>query len=67
MRNIEHPEKKEDEIFLTNATYDEYRHIGWKSKRKGHIAYDIFGDRLNFVFPVFVNKQEYEDKMKRKT
>ena len=40
-----------------------YRHsswesIGWRTKRKGVIAYDIYGKQINGMFPVFVQKEE---------
>lgn len=62
-----HPETKDGEMFLTNATKDDFQRIGWKSKRMGNIAYDVNGnsiDPINALFPVFVQKQEYDYGMK---
>lgn len=72
--NENHPEKGDDEIFITNAwegdregLFDnekDYSRIGWKTKRKGRQAYDIYGKPLKNGYPVFVKKSEYEDKYK---
>ncbi|HTH93324.1 MAG TPA: hypothetical protein VL576_02520 [Candidatus Paceibacterota bacterium] len=68
-----HPEREDDEVFITN-TSDEvdyifsetgrsgYDAIGWNTKRKGVIAYDIhgvaLGGRWPNSFPVFVKQNE---------
>ncbi len=72
-----HPERQEDEVFVTN-TDDEpafglplgmngisgWDRIGWKTKRKGSIAYDIHGEPLGgrwpSGYPVFAKKSEIE-------
>ena len=60
-KNKHHPEKLPGEVFLTNADSDtlDY-HIGWKTKRKGKTAYDIYNKPLNYhdFFPVFVQRNE---------
>lgn len=37
--------------------YDRLEDIGYKTKRQGLIAYDIFGNQID-GFPVFVQKDE---------
>ena len=54
----EHPELDEGEIFLTNSTLEGYPQIGWKTKRKGMIAYDINEVPVKGLFPVFVQQSE---------
>lgn len=56
--NKTHPELLEDEIFVTNTANMEMTSIGWKSKRLGAIAYDIYGNEVSGLYPVFRNKHE---------
>ncbi len=70
--NKNHPELKEGEVFLTNTESDEYEFrfprfddfghgfaaIGWKTKRKGSVAYDIYGKPVRGLIPVFVQREE---------
>ena len=63
-KNANHPELRSGEIFLTNADQEGWSTIGWKSKRKGQIAYDRSGNRLFSTqpfFPVFVEEKELAD------
>ena len=53
-----HPEIKDGEAFLMNATISDYDNIRWTTKRKGTIAYDINNKIIKKMFPVFVKKQE---------
>ena len=53
-----HPECKSDEVFLTNDDDLGVSQIGWKSKRKGRNAYDIDGNLIKGLFPVFVKQSE---------
>jgi len=55
-----HPEKRSDEIFLTNSTMGDVHSIGWKTKRVGNYAYDIKGCEVRGLFPVFVSRKELE-------
>lgn len=61
-----HPECKEDELFVTNADDESYKYIGWKTKRKGIISYMISGEPCGEEwpgsFPVFVKKAEIEER-----
>lgn len=66
-KNEVHPEMAEGEVFLTNVGQDrefgwpgedDYSHIGWGSKRKGQTAYDIDGNPIKFMNPVFVKRDE---------
>ena len=65
---FDHPEIREGEIFLTNVCPacglmpDGYVHIGWRTKRKGEIAYDRDGDIIPNGHPVFIQLSEYEEK-----
>ncbi len=70
-----HPERQPDEVWVTNADDDydfgdgsSWEHVGWKTKRRGEVAYDIngvpLGDRWHGSFPVFAKQSEIaqEDK-----
>lgn len=61
--NQNHPELMTGEMFLTNSASNDFRHIGHKTKRVGLIAYDIYGNVVSGLKPVFVQKQEYEEKL----
>ena len=62
----EHPEMKEGEMFLTNSRDEGYSHIGWKTKRKGKVAFTIHGYPVKTgLFPVFVQKEEHDAGMKK--
>ena len=56
----EHPEIEEGEIFLGNSTEEDYQKIGWKTKRKANIAFDRSGNTIIGLFPVFIQKREYD-------
>ena len=66
--NKSHPEIREGEVFLTNTdaesspfyNFDDegYHRIGWKTKRRGVIAYDIEGNVVDYLVPVFVQRDE---------
>ena len=64
--NETHPELKEGEMFLTNASFDDYTYIRWITKRRGIQAYTIDGEELTVLRPVFVQKEEYEEGMKKR-
>jgi hypothetical protein len=55
-----HPEAKEDEMFITNATVLSYDIVKWKTKRRGINAYDQNGKHLPQMFPVFAKREEVE-------
>lgn len=61
---MKHPECGKDEFFLTNTFGSNFEKIGWKTKRKGKIAYDHDGIQINDdnFFPVFVKVSEVEEK-----
>lgn len=65
--NERHPELKEGEMFLTNFGCDpyDYTRICWKTKRKGYRAYTINGEYVEDMTPIFVQRKEYEDGMKK--
>ena len=68
--NKNHPERLSDEVFITNADDEinfpegksSFQVIGWKTKRRGNVAYDIngkpLGSRWPESFPVFVKQKE---------
>ncbi len=59
--NDSHPELQPGEIFLTNARSWEWDEIPYRSKRKGHVAYDIHGTKVpasEMAFPVFIAAAE---------
>jgi hypothetical protein len=60
--NKTHPECRSDEVFITNSDIETYSEIGWKSKRKGNVAYGTdgkpLGNRWLGAFPVFAKKDE---------
>jgi hypothetical protein len=61
--NRDHPEREPGEIWLCNATNENYHNIGWKTKRVGMSAYTKNGEYLskrNGLFPVFVQAEELE-------
>jgi hypothetical protein len=64
--NKNHPERLEDEVFITNADYNReptligdgqisyessWEAVGWKTKRAGSVAYDINGVPLGGRWP----------------
>lgn len=63
--NVNHPEIRDGEMFLTNILAEDYIHIGWKTKRSGLQAYTVYGESLSHYVPVFVQKEEYEEGMKK--
>ena len=62
-----HPELRKDEMWFTNLNQEEREmmRIGYRSKRFGNIAYDIFGNEVEGLVPVFVSREEYEQKMEK--
>jgi hypothetical protein len=63
--NETHPELEEGEMFLTNSVDENYTRIRWNTKRRGMQAYTIDGELLTGFIPVFVQKKEYEEGMKK--
>lgn len=71
--NVNHPETMEGEVFLTNVGEnrdfgmslslhdDGFAQIGWKTKRCGSIAYDIYGKPVSGMKPVFVQRDELKN------
>ena len=56
-------ERKDGEIFLFNSSVDtplKEWEIPFKTLRRGDIALNIHGDKLDFSYqPVFINKNEF--------
>ena len=67
--NTTHPELRDGEMWLTNIYTApksmRFDSIGWESKRKGTTAYNIYGEVLSYMLPVFVNKKEWKEGMAR--
>jgi hypothetical protein len=61
----QHPEAQKDEIFLGNVC--ECNHIkyicGYKTARRGNVAYDIDGNVLKGCFPILVKITEVNNLM----
>ncbi len=57
---MKHPEAKQFEVFITNSDSSGYSNIGWKTKRRGEIAYDKNGKVMPGLFPVFADKTEVQ-------
>lgn len=54
----QHPELEPGEVFLSNVTtYEEWRRIGWRTKRQGLHAYER-GVLRSEMRPVFVKRAE---------
>lgn len=56
-----HPELREGEVFLTNTSSEQFGQIGYKTKRLGDVAYDIYGKYVDNLQPVFVQRSELEE------
>ncbi|MEK7159562.1 MAG: hypothetical protein AAB766_03640 [Patescibacteria group bacterium] len=58
-----HPELQEGEIWVTNSDMNEMK-VGWKTARVGVTAYDTAGKVVDGLVPIFVKKEEIEEKNK---
>jgi len=59
--NDDHPEAREGEVFLGNFDDEGLFHVGWHTKRKGSVAYDVTNKPVKYgLFPVFVQRTEME-------
>ncbi|MFA5986753.1 MAG: hypothetical protein WC819_05395 [Parcubacteria group bacterium] len=65
--NDRHPELEPGEMFLCNTSEESFIAFLWKTKRRGKIAYSIFGDLVNdkrrkndedLYYPVFIQMAE---------
>lgn len=55
-----HPEKRDDEVFLSNGDPFEWnRSCAYRTKRYGNVAYDISGNPVDWLRPVFVKREEF--------
>lgn len=63
--NIKHPEIRDGEMFLTNMQPLEYLRSSWFTKREGKQAYSVTGALLKWSVPVFIQKVEYDEGMKK--
>ena len=70
MKETQHPELKEGEVFVTNANMDlpgkpddqldGFESCGWKTKRLGLLAFDVNGEIVKGLRPVFAQREELE-------
>jgi len=62
-----HPDDmREGEVFLTNSGYDEYKYIGFFSKRKStRGALDEYGDPVSDMVAVYVSKDERDENVRK--
>lgn len=58
---IKHPEQHDDEVLIANSSLSDISRIGWKSKRVGIVAYDVYGNPIKGLVPVFISKQEIKE------
>ncbi|QQG45270.1 MAG: hypothetical protein HYW89_04725 [Candidatus Sungiibacteriota bacterium] len=60
--NQNHPERKDDEVFLSNMAYHDFLKIRWQTKRCGQYPY-ANGKPVNVpgFSPVFVKKSEIQE------
>lgn len=59
--NDNHPELREDEMFVGNVLMSSYEDSGWESKRLGKIAYTASGviiEEEPNMYPLFKSKNE---------
>lgn len=56
--NLPHPEAHEGEVWIANLPPNQIDTIRWQSKRVGRVAYDIEGNVIPNVFPVFAKAFE---------
>lgn len=64
-----HPELQPGEMWITNSPVDAggIERIGYKSKRTGVNAYDVHGNEVKGLRPVFISKEEYERRRKEQS
>lgn len=63
MSGAHHPEQRKGEIFMGNATLDDFEKSLWTTKRAGNTAYDLDGNVIVHhepVTPWFVSASEIE-------
>jgi hypothetical protein len=57
-----HPEQYDNEVLIGNCNLPDYTfRTEWKTKRLGKIAYDVNGNPIKDLFPVFVSKEEIKE------
>ena len=63
--NANHPELREDEVFLCNLEIEDlersFSEYNWKTKRLGEKSYDAFGNPLEICRPLFISKKEWDE------
>lgn len=64
--NDNHTERMPGEMFLTNTDDKRYHEISYRTKRMGCVAYTKSGLSIKDMFPVFVQKDEYDEFMRRR-
>lgn len=60
-RQLDHPEKHEDEIWITNCFgKEDLDRIYWETKRCGTLAYDCDNQLIPGAYPIFIKKVEWD-------
>ncbi len=59
---IKHPERYDYEVLIANCRISDISQITWKSKRIGNVAYDVSGNRIWELVPIFVSKWEIKER-----
>jgi hypothetical protein len=54
-----HPELKEGEIWFANMLPAEVKVLDFTTKRIGEMAYDMRGNRVQGLVPVFISHEEW--------
>ena len=64
IESFTHPETKQGEVFFSNASSADFRHIEFQSKRIGTIAYDGKGNKQSSLdwFSIFISTGELKTK-----
>lgn len=62
-----HPEMRDDEVFIANVDKQGFSLVNWQSKRRGNTPYNNNGVQIQdpSLFPVFAKKEEIREKNPR--
>lgn len=63
MSRVNHPEAKEDEVWIGNMFRSDFSRVGWNTRRLGETAYLTNGKQIpksQGFGPVFVKRSEIE-------
>lgn len=57
-----HPERRDGEVWITNETLESFHIYDHQTKRLGEVAYDIWGQPVAGLYPIFANEAELNSK-----